>query len=456
MRRLIAIAVAAAGLAVVVLGGDVVRSAPAAAQVEYRSIAFPVREDVYYADTFGACRDGCSRRHQGQDLMGKKMNHLLAATDATVAFMRTDAAGTGGNWLVLRDRDGWSYNYGHINNDTPGTDDGSNLFRHMYASGMKVGATVQRGQFVAYMGDSGNAENSGAHVHFEIRDPDGVPINPWASLRLAQGKSVDGICGPNTAPDRDPVDGSVPGYWTVSATGKVKAFGTAEHFGDRSGSGVSAPVVAIAATPTRAGYWLATSDGGVYRYGDAHFRGDARAMALATAVVDLAPTPSGHGYWLATEDGAVLAFGDARSYGSLANRNPNAAVVAISPSRTGAGYRLVTATGGVSAFGDAALYGSAAGSNLVSPIIGLTETPSGAGYWLFSRRGGLLAYGDAARYGAVPELGLCDPAPAVDLLASASGAGYLIAQADGAMLAFGDAESLGGTGAAIVDAAPAG
>ena len=33
---------------------------------------------------------------------------------------------TQGNMLVLRDAGGWEYWYLHVNNDTPGTDDGLN------------------------------------------------------------------------------------------------------------------------------------------------------------------------------------------------------------------------------------------------------------------------------------------------------------------------------------------
>ena len=49
-----------------------------------KPIVFPVDGAVTYTDTFGACRDGCSRRHEGQDLMGKKMLPLVAAVDGVV------------------------------------------------------------------------------------------------------------------------------------------------------------------------------------------------------------------------------------------------------------------------------------------------------------------------------------------------------------------------------------
>jgi putative cell wall-binding protein len=45
---------------------------------------------------------------------------------------------------------------------------------------------VDRGQVLGYLGDSGNAEHTDPHLHFEMRDADGVLVNPMASLDAAQ------------------------------------------------------------------------------------------------------------------------------------------------------------------------------------------------------------------------------------------------------------------------------
>ena len=55
---------------------------------------------------------------------------------------------------------------------------------------MTVGSQVRAGQVIAYMGDSGNAEGSVPHVHFEIRQPDGTPVNPYQSLVAAQERQT--------------------------------------------------------------------------------------------------------------------------------------------------------------------------------------------------------------------------------------------------------------------------
>ena len=79
---------------------------------------------VQYANGWGDCRDGCARRHQGTDMIGVRMQPLLAAVDGTVTPIRYENAGTAGNVITITGADGWYYNYFHVNNDTPGTDDG--------------------------------------------------------------------------------------------------------------------------------------------------------------------------------------------------------------------------------------------------------------------------------------------------------------------------------------------
>ena len=163
-----------------------------------RPMMFPVLPDpdlgkASWSDTYMAPR-GNGRKHEGQDLMGKKMLKLLACVDGTIIELRH---GSSGNSLYLKGDDGWYYCYLHINNDTPGTDDGKNSFEHAYASGLKQGDKVVKGQHIAYLGDSGNAEGSGSHVHFEIRMPNdkwynASAVNPKYSLDAAEPAVLGG------------------------------------------------------------------------------------------------------------------------------------------------------------------------------------------------------------------------------------------------------------------------
>jgi hypothetical protein len=87
--------------------------------------------------------------------------------------------------VTIRGSDGYTYHYLHINNDTPGTDDGQGGVENAYAPRIKRGVRVSRGELIGWMGDSGNAESAGHHLHFEIRKPDGTAIDPYPSLLAA-------------------------------------------------------------------------------------------------------------------------------------------------------------------------------------------------------------------------------------------------------------------------------
>jgi len=198
---LVATLLAVAGL-VAPAGAAVV--APDAQEV-VRPIVFPVAGPNTYSDTFGACRSGCSRGHEGTDIMAAKLTLLVAARDAEVKWLKDTATpdGAQGNYVMLRDAEGWEYWYIHVNNDSPGTDDGANPRDWMFAPGIEVGADVKAGQLVGFVGDSGNAEGTAPHLHFEIHKPDGSVVNPYRSLRAATKVAsplvVSGLVSPQEA-----------------------------------------------------------------------------------------------------------------------------------------------------------------------------------------------------------------------------------------------------------------
>jgi murein DD-endopeptidase MepM/ murein hydrolase activator NlpD len=84
--------------------------------------------------------------------------------------------------LTITADNGWKYTYIHLNNDRPGTDDGANIYSNAFVKGITKGSRVKAGQPVAYVGDSGNAENTGSHLHFEMYAPDGTLVNPYGPL----------------------------------------------------------------------------------------------------------------------------------------------------------------------------------------------------------------------------------------------------------------------------------
>jgi hypothetical protein len=155
-----------------------------------RDIEFPVDGPHTLTDTFGAPRSG-GRVHEGVDILADKMVPLVSAVDGVVHLITMEERDWGFG-VFIRDADGYSYRYIHVNNDTPGTDDGQGGALYAFPATIFRGAKVSRGQLVGWVGDSGNAENVTPHLHFEVRTRNGVAIDPYPSLLLAtSGNSFD-------------------------------------------------------------------------------------------------------------------------------------------------------------------------------------------------------------------------------------------------------------------------
>jgi len=166
--------------------------------VEY-PLTFPVNGSVSYTNTFYSARG--SGYHHAADLMGAKMLPVVAAASGTVRYvnysrdpdsLRPDRCCT----IVIDHDDDWATWYLHLNNDTPGTDDGRGTLGPTVggavnpawgvAPGILPGVHVIAGQLIGWVGDSGNAESTSPHLHFELYDPEGVIVNPYDALRAAQ------------------------------------------------------------------------------------------------------------------------------------------------------------------------------------------------------------------------------------------------------------------------------
>lgn len=160
----------------------------ASAQEVVRKIIFPVNGENHFSDSFGDPRsDG--REHLGTDIIADKHTPLLSAVDGRVTFMPTYEP-SWGYAIYINDEEDYSYRYLHINNDTPGTDDNQGGLKYAFAPGLSRGSEVKAGQLIGWVGDSGNAESVGAHLHFEIWTPDigssgREPINSYPSLIAA-------------------------------------------------------------------------------------------------------------------------------------------------------------------------------------------------------------------------------------------------------------------------------
>ena len=145
------------------------------------AIVFPLAGDFPFSNTFGAPRDGGTRRHAGIDIAADKGVPILAVADGVVSQISVQAKA--GQYVVIEHDDGWESKYLHLNNDTPGTEDGSALGHEQT---IDIGTRVLAGTVIGYVGNSGNAESTVPHLHFGLYQPDGLPINPFRALVRAQ------------------------------------------------------------------------------------------------------------------------------------------------------------------------------------------------------------------------------------------------------------------------------
>lgn len=209
-----------------------------------RPMVFPVLGPTLYADDWGDCRGGagCPRRHQGTDLLGVKLQPLLAATDGVVRRVLVDR-GISGNGIEITDAEGGTYVYYHLNNDWPlgWPGDLGPPFKWAVPAGLTEGTPVRAGQVIGFLGDSGNAEGT-PHLHFELHRPDGTPVNPFPSLRAAE--DTWRCAALPVAADPLPLDlpalggdvlqvrtASGFGTWLIDAQGRVMSTGDAAFIG---------------------------------------------------------------------------------------------------------------------------------------------------------------------------------------------------------------------------------
>lgn len=138
-------------------------------------------DQVEFRDTWGARRPG-GRRHQGTDILSPRGTAIRAIAAGTVIF--ADKQRLSGYTIKIEHADGWKSTYMHLNNDTPGTDDGRGGEDAAFAPGLAAGDTVEAGQLIGWVGDSGNAEHTITHTHLELIHND-TKLNPYPYLATA-------------------------------------------------------------------------------------------------------------------------------------------------------------------------------------------------------------------------------------------------------------------------------
>lgn len=371
-----------------------------------KEIVFPVAGVVGFWNDWHQPRDAGTRLHLGTDIAAPKLTPVLAAVSGTIARIGPDG-GRAGNYLVLIDAEGWEYAYLHLNNDSPGTDDNANPVSLSLGPGIEVGVPVVAGQVLGFVGDSGNAETTVPHLHFEIRTPEREPINPFPTLKAAWELDIDRRCDGTTVDVTQTLGRPAPApHLVVTDRGAVVSIDGAATHGDLSALELDASIVAAASAAGGGGYWLLGADGGVFAFGGADFHGSIPGLltspttveaehALAASLssgdeiiaVDLVPTPDGGGYWILMANGAVIEFGDAVPI----SRPPvelaaSASRLAVAPS---GGAWIVAIDGGVFAVDGAPFHGSIPASPGIeaTEIVAIIASRDATGYTLIDASG---------------------------------------------------------------------
>ena len=133
-------------------GGPVIRPAPTDidAPLSPQGYVFPVYGPVSFTDTYGAPRAAVTWHH-GEDIFAPLGAPVLAVADGTVFSVGWNDIGGYRFWL--RDRQGNQFYYAHLSAFSP----------------LAVnGRDVKAGDVIGFVGNTGDAQSTPYHLHFEI------------------------------------------------------------------------------------------------------------------------------------------------------------------------------------------------------------------------------------------------------------------------------------------------
>jgi murein DD-endopeptidase MepM/ murein hydrolase activator NlpD len=123
-------------------------------------IVCPVRGAVSFIDSWGFARH--QGPHMGVDLMAASGTPDVAVVSGNVTFK---SGGTSGLGAYLRGDDGNLYYYFHLSAY-------EGAARH-----------VAQGEVIGYVGNTGDAQYTASHTHFEVHPGGGAAVNPYPSVR---------------------------------------------------------------------------------------------------------------------------------------------------------------------------------------------------------------------------------------------------------------------------------
>ncbi|HJR95981.1 MAG TPA: M23 family metallopeptidase [Gaiellaceae bacterium] len=135
-----------------VAGGPVKVAPEVSADLSAGGYVFPVYGTASFGDSFGGPRPNIPGGwHHGEDIFAAEGTPLLAVAGGTlhtIGFTKI-----GGYRLWLRDTEGNEFYYAHLS---------------AYSPLAVEGRTVEAGDVIGFVGDTGDAEGGSPHLHFEI------------------------------------------------------------------------------------------------------------------------------------------------------------------------------------------------------------------------------------------------------------------------------------------------
>jgi murein DD-endopeptidase MepM/ murein hydrolase activator NlpD len=143
--------------------------------LRHRDLKIPVegvdRKDL--RDAFSETREG-TRPHEALDIVAARGTPVRAVDDGTIEKLFSSKAG-GLTIYQFDPSQTFSYYYAHLD---------------AYASWLREGQSVRKGDVIGYVGSTGNASPQAPHLHFAIfrLSPErqwwkGEPINPYPVLK---------------------------------------------------------------------------------------------------------------------------------------------------------------------------------------------------------------------------------------------------------------------------------
>jgi murein DD-endopeptidase MepM/ murein hydrolase activator NlpD len=143
--------------------GKTIKLAPSANVPPPQQPVCPVKgaSKFDFSNSFGSPRHG-GRKHAGNDIFAKRGTPVVASVDGTIRSVTGSLTGIG---YYLDGDDGVTYYGAHMDSLKPSE------------------GRVAQGDVIGTVGNTGNAQGTPAHLHFEVKPGNGASIDPYRLLQ---------------------------------------------------------------------------------------------------------------------------------------------------------------------------------------------------------------------------------------------------------------------------------